>query len=40
MELESFTFVLLRRGPHATGYAGEELAELQAPWLTRKGALG
>jgi uncharacterized protein YciI len=29
MELESFTFVLLRRGPRAAEYAGEELSELQ-----------
>ena len=29
MELDRFTFVLLRRGPRADEYSDEELAELQ-----------
>ena len=30
MELESYTFVLLRRGPRADEYGGAELEEIQA----------
>jgi uncharacterized protein len=33
MELDSFTFVLLRRGPRADDYSEEELEELQARHL-------
>jgi uncharacterized protein len=33
MELDSFTFVLLRRGPRADDYSEEELEELQAGHL-------
>ena len=33
MELESFAFVLLRRGPRADEFSDEELAELQAAHL-------
>jgi uncharacterized protein YciI len=33
MELERYTFVLLRRGPRASDYTDEELEELQAGHL-------
>jgi uncharacterized protein len=33
MELDSFTFVLLRRGPRADDYSEEELEELQVGHL-------
>jgi uncharacterized protein len=33
MELERYTFVLLRRGPRAFDYGEEELAELQRGYL-------
>ncbi len=33
MELESYTFVLLRRGPRAFEYSDEELEEIQAGHL-------
>ena len=33
MELDTYTFVLLRRGPRADDYGDEELDELQAAHL-------
>ena len=33
MELESYTFVLLKRGPRAAEYSGEELDRLQEQHL-------
>ena len=33
MELDTYTFVLLRRGPRAEDYSDEELDELQAAHL-------
>ena len=39
MELESYAFVLLRRGPRADEFAEEELAELQAAHLGHLGAM-
>jgi uncharacterized protein YciI len=34
VELESYTFVLLRRGPRADQYSDAELEEIQAGHLT------
>ena len=39
MELEAFTFVLLRRGPRAAEYSGAELDELQARHLAHLDSL-
>ena len=38
MELDAYTFVLLRRGRRAGDYSGRMTAEIMT-WLTRKGAL-
>jgi uncharacterized protein YciI len=40
MELERFTFVLLRRGPRADEYSEEELAELQRGHLAFLDSMG
>ena len=39
-ELESYTFVLLRRGPRALEFSDEELEVLQAQHLAHLGAMG
>jgi uncharacterized protein YciI len=39
MELERYTFVLLRRGPRAFDYSDEELGELQAGHLAFLGRM-
>jgi uncharacterized protein len=39
MELESFTFVLIRRGPRAADYDDAELEELQAAHLAHLDSL-
>jgi len=40
MELERYSFVLLRRGERADEYAGDELERLQAAHLAHLGAMG
>ena len=39
MELESYTFVLLKRGPRAAEYSGEELDRLQEQHLAHLRAM-
>jgi uncharacterized protein len=40
MELESYSFVLLRRGPRALEFSDEELEALQAQHLAHLAAMG
>ena len=40
MELDSYTFVLLKRGPRADEFSDEELERLQEQHLAHLGAMG
>ena len=40
MDLDSYSFVLLKRGPRAAEYSGEELDRLQEQHLAHLDAMG